>query len=87
MNIFFCRFIESVKIHLNEVFDVSFPGCVTKALFVCLLFESTSFRGVLDGLPIPKQIIGSLLPDGVPLRTEIQVLLANSVVPAHAWTI
>jgi hypothetical protein len=28
------------------------------------LFDSTSSGGVLDGLPIPRQNIGSLLPDG-----------------------
>jgi hypothetical protein len=41
----------------------------------------------LGGLPIPKQTLGSLLPDGVPPESEIQVLLANVAAPTHVWTI
>jgi hypothetical protein len=38
-----------------------------------------SFRGILGGLAIPRKPIGSLLPDGVPPESEIQVLLVNSI--------
>jgi hypothetical protein len=50
------------------------------------LFDSTSSRDVLVGLLIPRQILGSLLRNGVPPGSEIQVLFANAVVPAHAQT-
>jgi hypothetical protein len=50
------------------------------------LFDSTSSRDVLVGLLIPRQILGSLLRNGVPPESEIQVLFANAVVFAHAQT-
>jgi hypothetical protein len=46
-----------------------------------------SIRGVLGGLSIPRQSLGSLLPDGVPPGSEIQALPANSVAPAHVRTV
>jgi hypothetical protein len=36
---------------------------------------------------VPKQGLGPLLPDGVPPGSEVQALSANSVTPAHAWTV
>jgi hypothetical protein len=36
-----------------------------------------SFRGVLGGLPIPRQPLGFLLPDGVPPGSEIHVLFGE----------
>jgi hypothetical protein len=46
-----------------------------------------SFRGVLGGLLIPRQSLGSLLPDGVPPESEIQAPSANSAALAHVRTV
>jgi hypothetical protein len=46
-----------------------------------------SFRGILGGLLIPRQSLGSLLHDGVPPRSEIQAVSANSAAPAHMQTV
>jgi hypothetical protein len=46
-----------------------------------------SFRNVLGSLLIPRQTLGSLLLDGVPPGSEIQVMLANSVAYAHVWAV
>jgi hypothetical protein len=48
------------------------------------LFGSTSTGGVLGGLPISRQGLGPLLPDGVPPGSETQALPANSVAPTQA---
>jgi hypothetical protein len=42
-----------------------------------------SYRVVLDAPLVPRQTLGSLLHDGVPLGIEIQVLLANFIAFAH----
>jgi hypothetical protein len=46
-----------------------------------------SFRGILGGLLVPRQSLGSVLPDEVPPGSEIQALSANSATPAHMRTI
>jgi hypothetical protein len=46
-----------------------------------------SFRGVLGGLSIPIQTLGSPLSDGVPPESEIQVLLVNSITSTHERTV
>jgi hypothetical protein len=41
----------------------------------------------LGDLPIPRQSLEPLLPDGVPPGSEIQALSVNSSAPAHAQTV
>jgi hypothetical protein len=43
-----------------------------------------SIRDFLGGLPIPRQSLGSLLPNGVPPGSEIQAPSANSAASAYA---
>jgi hypothetical protein len=48
------------------------------------LFDSTSSGGILDGLPILRQTIGSLLPNGIPSGGQMKLLLANVAASVHA---
>jgi hypothetical protein len=45
------------------------------------------YRGVLAGLLIPSQTLGSLLPDGIPPGSEIQLLFVNDAALAHTQTV
>ena len=79
--------INNPYIHRFTLYIMSSSSLALLYLKSSLLFGSTSIRGVLGGLPIPRQSLISLLPDGVPPGSEIQTLPANSVALAHAWTV
>jgi hypothetical protein len=46
-----------------------------------------SFRDILGGLPTQRQTLRSLIPDGAPPGSEIQVLLVNFIASAHVRTV
>jgi hypothetical protein len=78
----------------NQIYLSFFTLCIRSSsslvplyLKSSTIFGSTSTRGVLAGLPMPRHTLGSFLPDGVPPGRRDLGLLQTRRRSAPSWTV
>jgi hypothetical protein len=81
------QLIQSTLLLVFTLCIRSRPSLTSLYLESSPLFGSTSTRGILGGLPMPRHTIASLIPDGVPPRRRDLSLLRRSRPSASSWAV